>query len=138
MKRSYLLLFAGTVALGLLLVALGRMAPRREAPPPTPSAAAPAVSLTLDVREGAIDPETSSVPKDRLVRLRIVNRGTRPARLALAGYEDRLDVIAIVPGEAWSGEFLADRPGDDFAWLLDGQPVGRLNVTGSHLVEGHQ
>ncbi len=138
MKRSYLLLFAGTVTLGLLLIALGRMMPRREAVPSAPTAAAPPVSLTIEVRDGAITPETLSVPKDRRVFLRIVNRGRKPARLALAGYEDRLDCGAIDPGGTWSGDFLADRPGDDFAWLLDGQPTGRLSVTGSHMVEGHR
>lgn len=138
MKRSYLLLFAGTVTLGVLLVALGRMAPRREASPSTRTPAAPAVTLTIEVQNDAISPETSSVPKDRRVHLRIVNRGTKLARLALAGYEDRLDFGAIAPGGTWSGAFLADRPGDDFAWLLNGQPIGRLSVTGSHLMEGHR
>ena len=33
---------------------------------------------------------------------------------------------------------LADRPGDDFAWIVDGAAVGRLVVQGSHLVEGHR
>jgi hypothetical protein len=58
--------------------------------------------------------------------------------LALAGYEDRLAIPALSPGATWSGEFIADRPGEDFAWLLDGVPAGRLAVTGSHLVEGHR
>jgi hypothetical protein len=138
MKRAYLILFAGTVALGLLLVGLGRMAPRRDAPSRAPAPPAPTVSLTIEVKDGGIVPETSSVPKDRRVLLRIVNRGTRPARVALSGYEDRLDDDAIAPGGSWSGEFVADRPGDDFAWLLDGEPCGKLSVTGSHLVEGHQ
>ena len=44
----------------------------------------------------------------------------------------------LAPGAGWTGEFLADRPGEDFAWLLDGEPAGRLTVTGSHLVEGHR
>jgi hypothetical protein len=68
----------------------------------------------------------------------VEHRGAATARLTLAGYEDRLDIPALAPGAGWTGQFLADRPGEDFAWLLDGQPAGRLTVTGSHLVEGHR
>jgi hypothetical protein len=58
--------------------------------------------------------------------------------VALAGYEELLPPRRIAPGETWSAEFVSSRPGDDFAWLVDGRPAGRLRVTGSHLEEGHR
>jgi hypothetical protein len=54
------------------------------------------------------------------------------------GYEDRLGAVRVAPDSLWRGEFVADRPGQDFAWVLDGAPAGRLEVAGSHLVEGHR
>jgi hypothetical protein len=98
----------------------------------------PAVALALDACDTTVVPESAQVPKDHRVRLTVRNRGTTPARLVLSGYEDRLSIPQLPPGAAWSGEFLADRPGEDFAWMLAGQPAGRLTVTGSHLVEGHR
>lgn len=137
MKRSYWLLFAGTVLVGLALVSLGR-APRRETARETAAPRPPVVSISLEVRDGTVTPASVSVPRDRRVLLQVENRGRAPVRFTLAGYEDRLSAGAIAPGASWSGEFLADRPGEDFAWLLDGQPAGRFSVTGSHLVEGHR
>jgi hypothetical protein len=134
--NRYLALLLGAVVLGALVSALARApGPARVAPEAPP--AAPTAALDLEVRDGTVAPGTASVPKDHRVILRIVNRGTRPVRLALAGYEDRLAVV-LTPGEIWRGEFLADRPGDDFAWLLDGKPAGRLAIAGSHLVDGHR
>jgi hypothetical protein len=72
------------------------------------------------------------------VTLSIVNHGTRAVGIELSGYGDRVHVTGLAPGATWEGEFLADRPGDDFAWLLDGRPAGRLEIRGSHLVEGHR
>ena len=137
MKRRYWLLFAGTVLVGLFLASLGRP-PRREPARVAARPEAPAVALSLEIRDGAVTPAAIAVAKDRRVRLEVRNRGRAPARFGLAGYEDRLGAAVIAPGAAWSAEFIADRPGDDFAWLVDGQPTGRLSVTGSHLVEGHR
>lgn len=138
MKRAYLLLFAGTIAAGLLLVAMGRFAPRRESATGAAAPALPAVSLSIRIQDGTVTPETHSVPKGRRVILQVANRGSKSVTLTLAGYEDRLDLGAIEPGGERSGEFFADRPGEDFTWLLDGEPAGRLAVTGSHLVDGHR
>ena len=42
-------------------------------------------------------------------------------------------------GTSWIDEqVFADRPGDDFAWEVNGQVAGKLTVSGSHLVEGHR
>jgi hypothetical protein len=137
MRRRYLSLLALIVVLAVALTALGRPRPRvvpRERPEPQ----APAVELVIGILDGRVRPAVASVPKGSLVRLRVDMRGDRPARLALSGYQDRLTIPELAPGMVWSGEFLADRPGEDFAWLLDGEPAGRLTVTGSHLVDGHR
>ena len=133
--NRYLALLLGAVAIGGLISTFAR-APRHAATTvAVPGAEATAVEL--EVRGGAVTPASLAVPKDHRVMLTVVNRGDRPARLALAGYQDRFS-IALAPGATWRGAFLADRPGEDFAWLLDGTPVGRVAVTGSHLVEGHR
>jgi len=134
--NRYLVLLLAAMVLGALVSVLAR-APRRGTEPGPARAAPPAALLELEVRDDAIVSSASAVPKDHRVAIRIVNRGGTPARISLAGYEDRL-AVALGPGESWRGEFLADRPGADFAWLLDGKPVARLAVTGSHLVDGHR
>jgi hypothetical protein len=133
----YLRLLVLALAAAALLGLVSRLPRPRPAAPPAP-AAAPAISLEIVIQDGALTPETASVPKDRRVTLAVLNRGSRACRLALSGYEDRLGIGIVAPGGAWRGEFLADRPGDEFAWLLDGRPAGRFSVTGSHLVEGHR
>ena len=137
MKRSYWLLFALVLAVAVVLAALGRPRTRPQAPA-APAHDVPVVELALEIRDGHMTPEAAAVPKGSRVRLKIDYRGDHPAQLALAGYEDRLVIPALAPGSEWSGEFLADRPGDEFAWLLNGEPSGRLAVTGSHLEDGHR
>jgi hypothetical protein len=134
--RRYLVLFVVTLAAAAALGALARR-PRREAAP-APLAPVPVVTLALAIEGGGLDPGITTAPKGHEVRLTVENRGRSTARLALAGYEDRLAIPALAPGATWSGTFTADRPGDDFAWLLDGRPAGRFAVQGSHLVEGHR
>jgi hypothetical protein len=126
----------GAAAAGLLLAA-----GRRHAAPDAGSrsvAPAPEVELALALTPAGVTPEQTGVPKGRRVHLTVVNRRPRPATLALDGYRDRLTIGAIAPGAEWHGQFLADRPGEDFAWIVDGEPAGRLAVQGSHLVEGHR
>jgi hypothetical protein len=94
--------------------------------------------LTLTLTKQGITPENSSVPKDHRVRLTIVNRRRDRVGLALHGYQDKLMIGWIDPDSTWRGEFLADRPGEGFAWMLEGEPVGKLTVLGSHLVDGHR
>jgi hypothetical protein len=136
MKAHYLGLAAVVVVLAVGLTLLGR--PRHAQAPATAVAPAPVVVLELAVEGGRVAPAVTSVPKDARVRLRVSVRGARAVQISLAGYEDRLIIPELVPGSTWTGEFFADRPGDDFAWLIDGIPVGRLAVTGSHLIEGHR
>ncbi len=138
MKRSYPALVAVTLLAALGLGLLAR-APRRPSPEgASASALAPEVAVALVVNGGAVSPTSALVPKGHRVRLSVVNQGPAPARVELAGYQDRLAIGTLAPGEAWSGEFVADRPGEDFAWLVDGQPAGRFTVVGSHLEEGHR
>jgi len=136
-NRAYLVLFVTILALGAALALLSRL-PRHEAPRPTPPRAAlpAAISLTLDA-VGAIVPERSTVSKGSEVTLTVSNQGRATHVLSLAGYEAEVH-LAVPAGRTARAVFRADRPGDDFAWLVDGVPAARLAVGGSHLVEGHQ
>jgi hypothetical protein len=136
MKRYAWLVVAGLLASvgGLALVRVGRgPAPASEAAPRVETTA-----LTLVLGESGLEPRFATVPKDHRVALEVRNDRVVAVTLALQGYEDRFLAGPIAPGQAWRGEFVADRPGEAFAWLADGEAVGRLLVTGSHLVEGHR
>jgi hypothetical protein len=137
MSRRYLALFAAVIGAAGLLTVLSRL-PRAAGTGGATAARTPAVSLGIEIRDARVLPATASVPKGGLVRLEVVNAEPRSVRFGLAGYEDLLPERVLAPGESWSAELRADRPGDDFAWLLDGVPSGRLAVSGSHLVEGHR
>jgi hypothetical protein len=136
MKR-YLLLLGSAFALGLVLMLAARTI-HAPAPVVKNAPAIPAVDLELVLTKGGLSPANSSVPKDHRVRLTVVNRRRDRVGLSLHGYQDRLMIGWIDPDSTWRGEFLADRPGDGFAWMLEGEPVGQLSVAGSHLVEGHR
>jgi hypothetical protein len=136
MTRSYLGLAGVVAVLAVALALVGR--PRGPAPAPPAAVAAPVVDLAITIGAGQVSPAAATVPKGCRVRLRVTNQDAGPTRLALAGYDDRVSVPPLALGAVWSGEFLADRPGEDFAWLVNGEPAGRLTVTGSHLVEGHR
>jgi hypothetical protein len=136
--RRYLMLFVGTVAVGLVLVAVGRRIPiAPSAGGSTPRGPVVEVAITI-TPDSHIEPDAISVPKDARVRLSVTNHHRLAVSLALMGYQDRFGIASVAPDSTWHGEFVADRPGDDFAWVLEGAPVGRLRVTGSHLVEGHR
>lgn len=137
MKRSYLWLLAGVVGAAALVSALGRSPGGRRAAAPA-EGQAPAAAILLVIRDGTITPPTVSVDAGSRVALTVSNAGASRASLSLPGYEDRLAPITLEPGASLSGDFLADRPGEDFAWMVDGTPAGRLVVAGSHLVRGHR
>ena len=136
MKR-YGLLFGAALATALVMGLLARL-PSRASSPHAAQARLAEVSLGLAITHDGISPAASAVPKDHRVRLEVVNRRAQPATLALAGYEERVPSHTLAPGATWRVAFVADLPGEDFAWLVDGQPSGRLSVTGSHLIEGHR
>jgi len=136
--KRYLVLLAIVIAVGVVATVASR-AKRDDAGTVTSGAERPVVTLALTITpEGDIDPATTSVPKDHLVRLTVTNHYRRQVTLTLMGYQDRFGVAYVGPDSVWSGEFVSDRPGDGFAWILEGAPVGRLDVTGVHMIEGHQ
>lgn len=137
MKR-YLMLFLVGLGAASVLFAIGRRSPAT-APEDVATSDLRAVDLELVItKEHRLEPQVAAVPKDHRVRLTVWNRDTRPVSMTLMGYQDRVAVRMVPPDSAWRGEFVADRPGEDFAWMLEGTPVGRLEVRGSHLVEGHR
>ena len=136
MKRYAWLLVAGMV-LSLGALAVGRTV-RFTAPAPEATAEAPVVELALALGDSGVEPASAAVPKDHRVRLSVRNDRATTVTLTLQGYEDRFTTLPIAPGGTWRGEFVADRPGEAFAWVVDGVALGRLSVTGSHLVEGHR
>ena len=136
MKRL-LVLFVLAALAGAVLAGPARRLATRSSPAAAP-AALPTTSLTLFLGSDGLQPEQSEVPKDHRVSITVANHTGRAVTLALAGYEGRLDIGRIEDGETWCGGFTSELPGDDFAWLVDGKPAGRLAVTGSHLTEGRR
>ena len=138
MKRSYLWLGAAILVAAAIVALLGRAPSDRQPVAADASAEVPVADVSLVIRDGVIQPPSVSVEKGTRVRLHVRNEDAAAAALALPGYQDRLAVPRLEAGAQWSGEFLADRPGDDFAWTVNDRPAGRVVVTGSHLVEGHR
>jgi hypothetical protein len=135
MKR-YVTLFVVSLVIAVGLATFLKR-PRTLAPRPI-AASIPEVTLRLTIQRGAVMPTRAAVPKNHRVRLQVLNRDLASVTLALAGYEDRLGTHAIGAGAMWDTSFVADRPGDGFAWLVEGKPAGQLSVSGSHLEEGHR
>jgi len=136
MSRYAWLLACGVLG-GAALAVIGRGSHATPHAPVT-APAAPVAALALAIEGGRVTPATTSVPVGTVVSLTIENRGARTVTVTLAGYDDRLAIGALAPRGRWTGRFVADRPGDDFTWSVDGAPAGRFAVTGSHLVEGHR
>jgi hypothetical protein len=136
MKR-YVVLLAIAALMSLLVVHAGRTwSPRgsRAATAPAPDSLVVAIALT----EAGVSPALVTVPKDRRVVLTVFNHRRLAAGISLQGYQDVVSPGILAPGATWHGSFLADRPGDDFRWMIEGEPAGRFVVVGSHLVEGHR
>jgi hypothetical protein len=136
MKRYAWLLLAGALA-GASGLALFRALPA-SGPAVVAPAAVEITTLSLVLGERTLDPASAAVPKGHRVVVAVHNARPVAATLVLQGYEDLVAPGRIAPGAIWQGEFVAGRPGEAFAWLADGHEVGRLAVTGSHLVEGHR
>lgn len=137
-KRAYLWLLGAVVALAIGLSAVAHAPGRRAAGNSTYRAPAPTIAVVLTLRDGTVSPAVTQVEKGERVLFQVTNAGSTGASLALLGYEDRLPAITLAPGSDWKGELIAERPGDDFAWMVNGKPAGRFVVAGSHLVEGHR
>ena len=136
MKR-YGIVLAATFAFALALGAMAR-APRNRAPKAALAAHVVTDSLRVTFANGTADPDVASVPEGRQLALTLVNGGAKAIAVGLAGYEDRVPAAPLAPGAERAITFVADRPGEAFAFLVDGEPCGRLAVTGSHLPEGHR
>jgi hypothetical protein len=137
--RRYVLLFLAVLVLGLALgfaTRSGRLRPR--APRTSEAGPAPRVTVSLTVHDTTVTPADLVVPLGSRVSLEVANEGREEVDLALAGYAGRLPAIRVQPGAVARGEFTADLPGEDFAWLVNGRPASRLTVAGSHLIEGHR
>lgn len=137
MSRRYRTLILVVLGGAIAVSALARM-PRRAVEAPRAAAPAPVTDLAITIAGGGLTPAIASVPKGRVVRLAVTNADGVAIDLRLAGYEDRVAIRGLAPGATARDTFVADRPGEDFAWLVNGKPVGRLAVTGSHLEEGHR
>jgi len=140
MKGRYLGLLVATIAIGVALTLAGgltRSSARSAQPVSTTPRSMVEVRLRIEA-DGSLVPATVTVPKDARIALSITNGRGAPAQVQLLGYDDRLSLGRLEAGGTWTGAFVADRPGEDFAWLVDGKPAGRLVVAGSHLIEGHR
>lgn len=140
MKRRYLWLLVASAAVALALTMWGGTGTRRALAPDAPDSAwVRPVELVFQIGpDGGLTPASVAVEKDKKVLASLTNTGSRAVRVELPGYEHRLPAFTIEAGATWTGEFVADRPGEDFAWLVNGRPAGRLTVSGSHLIEGHR
>jgi endonuclease YncB( thermonuclease family) len=136
MSRRYLLLVAAVLA-GIGVVSVLARLPRGASQATAAVTPAPEVALSLAIDGGRISPAAASVPKGDTVRLTLANHDRVAHAVRLAGYESQV-TVTIAAGGSWSGSFRAELPGEDFVWLVDGQPAGRLAVSGSHLEEGHR
>ena len=99
----------------------------------------PVHTAEAELTGSGLQPPKVRVPKDHQVRLVIHGAPEAPeGLLTLLGYEDRCGPVDMGPGPSRAFTFVSDRPGDDFAFRLGAQIVGRLEITGSHLEEGHE
>lgn len=137
MKRLWLLAF-GVLAAALLLAALDRLATGGPEPSADPESL-PLHRAEVEIGSDGMRPHRLRVPKDHRVRL-IVRGGPEAPEgiLRLAGYGDRAPTVDMGPGLSREMVFESRLPGDDFAFELGGRFLGRLEVTGSHLEEGHR
>jgi hypothetical protein len=136
MKR-YLVLLALAAVLSVVVYHAGRTwspaAPRGPSP-----ARRDSVAVEITLTDHGVEPSRVAVPRDRRVTLTVHNRRRLAVGISLQGYQDALTIGTLTPGATWRGGFAADRPGEDFAWMVEGEPAGRFVVTGSHLVDGHR
>jgi cupredoxin-like protein len=137
-KRSYGALALAVLAGAALVLAAARPHRAVVASRAALTSARAERTLSLEIAGGRVAPERVEVPKGASVTVEIINRDPAARHLALLGYEGAVSPAALPPGGAATIRFDADRPGSDFAWLVDGKPAGTFAVLGSHLVEGHR
>lgn len=136
MSRAWVAL-ATLVAIAAIAAGLAPRRPHEAANVPAPRATRPAATLMVTIRDGVITPDAVAAPVGAHVTVVAQNAESRALTLSLMGYEDQVK-LALDAGTTGQVAFDADRPGEDFAWIVDGRPVGRVRIVGSHLVEGHR
>jgi len=134
-RYSWMLGFA---VLGALSVSLLLRMPQRAVAHAAAPQTVDTLAVTVDVFADHVDTRPAVFAVGRTVALTVASHRATPVRFALSGYQDRVAAAALAPGRSVHFTFIASRPGDQFAWLIDGAPLGRLDIRGSHLVEGHQ
>jgi hypothetical protein len=139
-SQRYLVLLLGIVSIAVAVTLWGRPTlSHRSSGANSGTRLVPTVDLWLRIdHDGKLVPDMVVVEKGSRVTVSLKNESSKAARVELPGYEDRLAPGRLEPGAVWVGGFEADRPGDDFAWVIDGKTSGRFVVNGSHLIEGHQ
>jgi hypothetical protein len=123
----------GAVAISLLLRLPARTQPGAPAHPEPPP-----LAVQVEIRDDGVSCVPESCTVGTRADLTIRNRSSAPVSVALTGYEDRVHADSIGAGRDWHGGFVADRPGQQLAWIVNGELRGRFDVLGSHLVEGHR
>ena len=138
MKRWF---FAGLAA--LLMGIMASMLMRHNAARPdatvTTTLALPRFDLEAELTAEGFVPYRLRIPKDRDVHVIVrAAPGAPEGNLVLLGYEDLIQPTYLGPGQGREIVFASTRPGDDFGFALEGKVVGRVEITGGHLEEGHQ
>lgn len=96
-------------------------------------------SAAVELIEAGMVPYRLQVPKDSEVHLVVrCAPNAIDGVLTLTGYEDQVGRVDVGPGVSRELVFVADRPGDDFAFVLGDRVLGRLHVTGSHMEADHR
>ena len=124
----------GIIAFILAILPPGE--PETESTGATPQ---PVFQAEIELGSAGVVPYRVQVPKDHEVHL--IVRGAPDANdgvFSITGYQDQVSPVLMGPGLSREIVFTSRRPGDDFAFMLNGEMQGRLEVTGSHLEEGHQ
>ena len=133
--------YAVVVVLGMLGVVvasmLSRMPLRHDVAPEAPLPVA-ARTVAVDIYPDRVATVPTMLPVGSTVALTVRNHRLSPVQLALSGYEDRVNAATLAPDTTWRVTFLADRPGEQFAWLVNREPQWRFDVQGNHLVKGHR
>jgi len=139
MSRRFAGLLVGVLAAAAALSVWGGRLPVERPSGVARSGATRILPIVLRIQpDGHVTPSSVTLPLGTRVDLTVTSAAAKALRVELPGYQDRVPGFTLEPGATFRRAFLADRPGDDFALLVDGSPAARLDVAGSHLIEGHR
>ncbi|HET9235467.1 MAG TPA: hypothetical protein VFP10_15145 [Candidatus Eisenbacteria bacterium] len=138
MKR-WLFVGLAAVLMGVLASVLLRVQSSRSDAMVSAALELPRFDLEAEITAEGFVPYRIRIPKDRDVHLIVrAGPGAPEGNLVLLGYEDMVKPTYLGPGQGREIVFSSTRPGDDFGFALEGKVVGRVEITGGHLEEGHQ